>query len=458
MSTLTHHISGGQLDYYLIIPHIGENSLLMIETSDGWTLPHFQPDEHHFGVVGHINRWVWDTYGLRVYTARCVSEEYQPTMKAGKRVYLLENMDAAWQPPEGTGWLPTSEIDLLPLAVASLREVLRDWHKWQIERPPQRVAWSRRGWFHQMESWVDAELERLVMPRHSDIMQHRAWIRSCVCRLQTDRHTLYFKAVPRMFSFEPVITRVLASRYPGFAPDVLAVHVDNAWMLMRDLGGKRLTHCEDITIWEDALRAFAEMQVDLAEYTKTLVGLGLPDRNVDQLAMQIEYLLADLPGDLTDTERAGIKRIAPSLKNMCYELLDHIVPHSLGHGDMWAGNIFLRDSGDFTFFDWSDSSVTHPFFDLPFFLSQLTETIASIPGAQDRLLVAYLEPWMRYEPLDQLRRLYRLAEVLGPLHQAFIYQRVVMPGIEERAIWETAHMLPRLLRQVLSAANTYFKK
>lgn len=458
MSTFIDPDQDGRQIHYLIIPHVGENSILMQAVNDAWTLPFFYPEQHHYGMVEQVNNWVQEHYGLRVFTAKCLIDDYNTEKRRGQRVYLLENMDPDWEPQGDFAWLPVREVSLLKLTDNWLQTIVDDWYRWQLEKPPLRVPWSRRGWFHQVESWIELELERLLMPPKAPMKQHRAWVRSCVCRIETDRSKLFFKAVPSMFSYEPVITRVLASRYPGLAPEVLAVHVDNAWMLMRDLGGHRLAENEDIDVWEAALRAYSNLQVDLAQHTKTMVSLGVPDRNVDQLAMQIEYLLADLPEELLLDEEDELKGVSTQLRNMCYELLDHAIPQSLSHGDLWAGNIFLRDSGDFTFFDWSDSSVSHPFFDMPFFLANLTAKIEQVQGAYDRLLLAYLEPWMRYEPLDQLRHAFKIAEVLGPLHQAFIYHRVTVPGIEKRAHWEMGLMLPYFIRQALHALRNYHKK
>ncbi|WP_026731367.1 hypothetical protein [Fischerella sp. PCC 9605] len=47
------HFADFHFDYYSIIPHQTKSQLLMLATENGWTLPHFVPYEHHFGVVEH---------------------------------------------------------------------------------------------------------------------------------------------------------------------------------------------------------------------------------------------------------------------------------------------------------------------------------------------------------------------------------------------------------------------
>jgi RIO-like serine/threonine protein kinase len=58
-----------------------------------------------------------------------------------------------------------------------------------------------------------------------------------------------------------------------------------------------------------------------------------------------------------------LRDLAPHVETLCAELSSYNVPASLHHGDLHDGNIFVRDGG-FLFFDWGDSSVTHPFFSL----------------------------------------------------------------------------------------------
>src|SRR5690606_26429116 len=137
---------------------------------------------------------------------------------------------------------------------------------------------------------------------------------------------LFLKAVPEFFSYEPVITRVLSIRYPERAPDVRAVHVENGWMLIREFEGTPLTKIDDISVWKRTVKEFARLQIDLIKNTQSLVALGVPDRNVDYLASQIDRLMKDLPVTLTEDEQVELKRIAPTLRDMCYELAEYKIP------------------------------------------------------------------------------------------------------------------------------------
>jgi Ser/Thr protein kinase RdoA (MazF antagonist) len=256
-----------------------------------------------------------------------------------------------------------------------------------------------------------------------------------------------------MFNYEPVITRVLSLRFPGHIPDVRAVHVENGWMLMRDFGGTALTEVRDIDIWKQVVQRYAEMQLDLIGNTQSLIALGVPDRNVDYLASQIERLMNELPVALSEEEQKEIKRFSSTLRSLCYQLTDFNIPLSLTHGDFWAENVIIRPNGMSLYFDWSDASISHPFFDMPFFLSEIDRELPHVPDAREQLRDGYLDVWTRYAPILNLRRAFQIAEVLGGLHQALFYYVHVLPGIESNARWEMQNMLPMLLRQVIAAVK-----
>jgi aminoglycoside phosphotransferase len=297
--------------------------------------------------------------------------------------------------------------------------------------------------------------DRVDLLPTSPVQQQRAWARSCTLRLKAHDSGLVFKAVPPSFSYEPVITRVLSLRYVGKLPEVLAVNVDKAWLLMREFQGTPLTHSRNLDDWKKTLQVFAELQIDISDSTHSLVALGVPDRNVDSLVAQIERLMVDLPPMLDKDEAQTLRRAAKDIRNLCYDLIDIDLPLSLTHGDLWSGNVFIQPNGTPLFYDWSDAAVSHPFFDLPTFLAEIERELPHIAEAQEQLLAAYLDVWTAYRPLPKLRRAYALAEVLSKLHMAIAYQQLIVPGIETAVQWEIENILPTYLRQLMGALRFY---
>ena len=459
MAQIEYHVPDLSFVYYLIIPSEIEHEYHVLLQQNGarWTLPQLKPQEHHFGVVKHINDYVWDTYNLHAVTLRCFhTRSIEHTGE--QRFYVMDNLDLNWQLRENMQWFNEDAIhdseDIDPVQ----RNILMDWFHWVHSDSSIRVAWHRPGWFDDVSFWMVDVADRMAIDTTQQVEQVRAWSRSCILRLEAENDKdLYLKAVPEHFSYEPVITRVLSIRYPKHMPDVRAVHVENGWMLMRDFGGTRLSDIKDMSVWKRVIRDFADIQVDLVGSTQSLVALGIPDRHVDYLLSQIDGIMVNLPDDLSEAEQLELRRFAPTLKTMCFELTEHNIPLSLTHGDFWAGNVVITSDDRTVFFDWSDASVSHPFFDVPFFIAEIERDLPLNRDAKAQLLDAYFDAWTRYEPKPNLRRAYLLAEVLGHLHMASFYRSNILPGVENNARWEMQNMLPMLLRQVMASVRTYLR-
>jgi hypothetical protein len=442
--------------YYLLIPHAEANTfaILLKQEGDHWTLPNYQPQEHHFAVVQHINDTIEANYGLAVATLRCFHTEYDATF-GERRFYAMDNLDLSWKAAAPMRWVSENDIADMNLPSDLQRNTILYWFDWLHSKNSIRAAWMRQGWYKKTSDWFIDVADRMAMENIGKVEQIRTWARSATLRLTTGDGNLYLKAVPEMFSYEPVITRVLSLRYPNHIPDVRGVHVDNGWMVMRDFGGKTLTKVRDLEVWKKAVREYAKMQVDLSGNTQSLVALGVPDRNVDYMASQIERMMHHLPDEISHEEARELQRLAPTLRSMCHELVEYNIPLSLTHGDFWSGNTIIKDNGDILFFDWSDASISHPFFDLPSFLSEIESELPHRSDARPQLLQAYLEVWTRYEPMANLKHAYDLAQVLGSVHQALFYYIHILPGIEANARWEMASMLPYLLRQIIASIRIF---
>ncbi|MEM9954820.1 MAG: phosphotransferase [Chloroflexota bacterium] len=438
--------------YYLLIPSPSKTEfkvLLQKVNASMWTVPSFEPHEHHYAVVQHINDFCHQQWDLEVATLRCITTTRDPE-QGEIRFYALDNNTSSdWSLPDDMMWAEEEDLDYLTLSSVLLRHTLMDWFQWRHSDDSLRSPWMRPQWYRQVADWMVDLADRMSMTDIQIPKQMRVWARSATMRLKTEQGALIFKAVPEFFSYEPVVTRVLSIRYPDRAPDVKAVHVDKGWMLMSEVEGSTLTHIDDVKIWERAVKEFARMQVDLISNTQSLVALGVPDRNVDYLGSQISRLMRNLPDVLTDDERTKLQQLAPTLRSMCHELSEFNIPLTLTHGDFWSGQAFIKSDNKCVFFDWSDASISHPFFDMCTFLAEVNAELPHVDNARNHLLMIYLKEWQRYEPLPNLRHAFALAMVLGYLHQALFYYVHILPKVEVDARWELSGMLTHLLRQVL---------
>lgn len=140
--------------------------------------------------------------------------------------------------------------------------------------------------------------------------------------------------------------------------------------------------------------------------------------------------------------------MAQRLKTTCAALADYRVPYSLEHGDFHDRQIIMTDTGPM-YYDWSDCSVSHPFFSLHLFFAfqDFENCLPDIPDVQARLRDAYLAPWTVYESMERLRAAFELAQHITPVHTALLYHRIILPGMEQR--WEMHYMIPWFLKSLV---------
>lgn len=434
--------------YYLIIPHPTEPLILLETQAIHWSIPHFEPIERHFGRVQHINKHLWQTYGLHAATLRCIHNQVLPNGSV-ERYFAIDNLDPNWEPPQGMTWATEYDMQSLPLRNGQTKIVVQEWFDWINSESSLRVAWVRRGWFNRAADTLVDMADRMEMTSIAEVEQTRVWARSCTLRLRSNNGDLYMKAVPDSVSYEPVVTRVLSIRYGGFMPIVHGVHVDKGWLLMGDFGSEYLTDHVDYESWEQVVRRYALIQRDMTENAQSLNALGVPNRHLDYIASQVPRIIYNPPEELNPSERRELKRHASTLRTMLFDLGEFNIPLTLTHGDLRPGNIIIQPNSEPLFFDWSDSSISHPFFDLPSLLDALPPSLKAKEGVLERLRDVYLNVWTRYEPMPNLLEAYNQASVLGYLHQALIYQTLILPNTELNTQWEVRPTLVRTVRHMM---------
>jgi hypothetical protein len=234
-------------------------------------------------------------------------------------------------------------------------------------------------------------------PLTGPVAQVRAWELSCILRAPTATGDVWFKtnaALP-LFVNEGVVLTTLAELFGDRVPAPLAVDAERGWMLLDDHG-------------EEVARSYARMQVEAAGQADRLLAAGCHDRRLDRLAAQAEAWLPQV------------------------------------------GNV-ARGPAGYTFFDWTDACVVHPFLDLVTIrrgTSFAEGEIGSEAELRARLRAAYLPAWAALEPPERLDRADRLAAPLGALHQAVSYRSIVasrQPPIDVHMGQSTAWWLRRML-------------
>lgn len=445
------------LDYYVILPHASDTSVLLIRDGNGWTLPCFTADITDFRMAHHINVFVNARYGISSVVQRCLYHCDAPDCGQPYRVYGLENLSPEVKPPPDGQWVSATVLGDISFTISEHQVLVRTWLQDAIRDTvsPLRSPWATSGWFAAASSWVQMQLERLNITALGPVVQEKSWVLSCIMRIETSVGRLYFKAVPSFIAQEAVVMREMARLHPNMMPSPFAIDIDQGWMLMPDFGGEFLLYTSDVRRWEEALQMCARMQVVQADHVQDWLEWGCPDRNLTRMVELIDPLMtistqifSDSMQGLSAVEVEGLLSLSLKMKLLCANLSSYKVPPTLVHGDL-GGNILVTDDR-YIFFDWTDVCIAHPFFDMATIIQEVFDgsVLEHEPNIRTRLRNAYLEPWTKYEPMERLIQAFEVSTSLGALHQAMSYMWLLM-NVEERTRWELESGLLLWLRRVL---------
>jgi hypothetical protein len=300
--------------------------------------------------------------------------------------------------------------------------------------------WTDPVWLAKAHEWIHQHLGELGMRILGVIEQTHVQPWSTVLRVATANGVCWFKANIPACAHEAEVVGLLSRERPGCVPKLWAVDLERGWMLMDD-GGERLREViereRSLHRWRDVLPEYARLQIDLAERADELVDQGVPDRRLETLATQYEQLLDHVDGTGRH-ELDRLRKLVPHVQEMCEQLASYRIPETIQHDDLHDAQIFVRD-GDYLFYDWGDSCVSHPFFTMAVTLEgQLAWGLDDIEDSQDirPFRDAYLRPFTQYANPESLKEAHTIALRLGWICRALNWHRFASaldpPGREEK--------------------------
>ena len=442
------------MDYHVIVARPEDGSVLVLSSSGGYTVPSFTPDTTDTRFVEHINAEMHRRLGFQVWTLKCAArgeDNGNPWC-----IFLAVARESGATSPSGTEWLERPRALSANFENPSVEQAVRAWFA-DLDNPSElRAPWEAIGWHDSACDWIRAQLTAQSMDAHTRITQQRAWGISCTMLARTDMGDFYLKATPPFMAHEGRMMQAIAERCPQLLPPPIAVDSEHGWLLMPDYGDDMLHECADIARWEEALSLFAQMQVEQVAHTKDWLSLGCPDRGLGRMVELIDPLVASCSqiliggaNGLSESEVGDLRSLSMPLKMMCARLAQFGVPHSLVHGDL-GGNILIRGDG-YTFFDWTDVCISHPFFDMPTISGAYFDVLV-LDKSEDtdtRLRDAYLEPWTAIESMERLVQAFEVSKPLGALHQAMSYMWIltnISPDARPEPEGGLLHWIRNLLR------------
>lgn len=440
--------------FTIIVQRPGDSAVLLQQTRHGWTLPRWDTGEiGYWQTVDHVNRAARTLIGTDVMTLRCLAlvwDEGAPMM----RCYLLAPLDAVWEPSDDLAFIELDALDDIALADPA-DEALLGRHLAERAEDASRPPWMHVGWWAEAIGWIEmqrAELDRLSL---GPIEQIRTWERSCVLRIPLAGGALFFKAQPAMFAHELALLDLLAQTHAASLPTLVARDDRRIWTLTADLGDANLENTPESSVWGAALAAYAAMQRIAALHVADLSDAGVPRADLDTLRDSIAPFFAELAGYPTvDAPMVLALTVQiPALQSACDALAAAGLPLTIDHGDLTPANIALCDATP-VITDWSDSSLSHPFFSPALLLRKSGPLLfPDAPAELAQIRDAYLAGWAdddrvdRADVMDGLRDAFALAAELAPLHLALQYHRRIVPQMTAR--WEMHNMVGYFLGMLL---------
>jgi hypothetical protein len=324
----------------------------------------------------------------------------------------------------------------------------------------QQLPWEQPGWFDQASNWIHAELERnrRVIAGPIELLHTRPW--SAFALVPTQQGPVYFKAASPSLRFEAAITQALARWRPDCMLPVIAADLERGWMLSSHAGvtlRSLMQSVDDLRHWHKVLALYAEVQIELVSRAPELVALGMPDRRLATLPRLFKRLLEDtdnlrvgLPKGLTHEEYRRLRDLRPRFDALCEHLAGYALPETICHEEIHDNNVVFG-SGQYTFADWSDSSVAHPFFTMLVTLRSVAYRLKLDEDGLEvmRLRDIYLEPWTQFGSPGDLRAAFQLAYRLAMVNRSLSYHRILGPLPERYKVEDNA--IPGWLQDFLDA-------
>ncbi|MEM6839419.1 MAG: aminoglycoside phosphotransferase family protein [Cyanobacteria bacterium P01_C01_bin.120] len=253
--------------------------------------------------------------------------------------------------------------------------------------------------------------------QHVETVKLRLW--SQVYRIVAERGISYFKICGPDAQQEVALLEWLLPNYAVIAPEIIALSPGQGWILMADAGvpwrdlPKPEAHCQRL---KTLLSSYAQLQQHSLDHLDHLLGVGLPDRRLEQLPTLVRELILtgstrgwfepELPNQVLAT--------LPTLERFCQRLSASVYAATVDHGDLHTGNVLVE--GDrLRICDWGDACVTHPFCSLlPLVATAMGNHFSSVAGvAENDLIQTYLQTWQSFSPRHILKVEMQQALCLG---------------------------------------------
>ena len=385
-----------QLNLRLIVP--GQLAGTILLTTDG-ALPAatVDGDEDEAAVVA-VTANLREVLGLRVPVLE-THPRWADVPKGDPipTLVLTETAPNGWAPPPSNtfGPIPSGLVGVPAVVVPRVMELLGEL---RTGAPPPllRPRWARSGWHARASGWMIAASAAAGRPLTSEPTPFYLRGISALFRGRTAVGDIFLKAVFPPFHAEPGVTRLLAERFPGSVPRVLAIEADEGWLIVEDVAAPwvgNLPAEQRVVGLSVGARAIVDLQRAVATDLDAFVTAGCPLRPLTEVPELLDAALGPEGMAIVDEDVSAERRErAVAATRRAVERVAALgFPTSVVHGDFHAGNAALV--GDrVVIIDWSDAAIGNPLIDLVTWLSLSKDEPEQLQVATDAWIDAWADP------------------------------------------------------------------
>lgn len=308
---------------------------------------------------------------------------------------MTEPVAPDWTPPDGLAFaLIPGSTDGLPEVLAPRAAELLGELQTGSEPPSLRPRWSRRGWHARASAWMTSALAAVDRPLLEAPRPFYLRGISALLRGRTAAGDVFLKAVFPPFHPEPVVSQLLAERFPTLVPQVLAIEPDEGWLIVEDVAAPWIfdlpSEAKAAGLAAGAW-ALVAIQSALADDLDAFVAAGCPSRPLDDLAAGVDAALG--PAGVSHAEGSVLperrERAVTATRSAVARVAALGFPTTIVHGDFHAGNAAIADDRA-VIIDWSDAALANPAIDLVTWLSWSKDQ----PDEQRVAMDAWIEAWV----------------------------------------------------------------
>jgi hypothetical protein len=391
---------------------------LAFETDSALRLPTVEIPAYS-RVALELNERIKTLWGLDVYSLYPIPSADAPQPARYHVVEALHFDDAA---PETARWISLCDAGNFLFSDRSDFAAVQAWRASLSARNTNGGLrpFERPGWLFALRELVQDAARRIPLILNGQFLQFTAGTSCSLIRFETNREAVWFKAVGEPNSREFPLTILLSSRLQNYLPQILATQPHwNAW-IMPAVPGIPLSEAEDPSVWCNAARDLARLQIASVEIVGDVLELKARDVRTGTLLEKIEPFFAVVRTLMEQQIKSAPPRVLPSeletlesdTREALLALQRERVPDTVGNLDLNPDNVIVLPEST-VFLDWAEASVGHPFFSLAHLLEHRRACTRNPADWDDRLVPMYLAECVKHWSLSNPNRILCLAVFLA---------------------------------------------